>query len=114
MEKTTPCIHQARAFQNEGRFLAAADLLLKAFREEPADGEIARELGLVVHATGDFDTALHYLLRAHHSDPADEATLAGLLQVLQDQGRHHEAAHLLLAGVQAGANPDDIANRVAA
>ncbi len=114
MSNHSQSIHQARVFQEEGRFFAATDLLLQVFRNTPEDPEVAFELGAVLHAAGDSQNALTFLLRAHHVDPSNESTVAELVQVLRQLERDDEAAHLLLAGVDAGADAFLIAEKLAA
>ncbi|MBC8328637.1 MAG: tetratricopeptide repeat protein [Planctomycetes bacterium] len=103
---------RARRLQDQGRFLAAADLLLETFRESPNDGAIAREIGLVLLAAGDPHGALGYLERARHADPADPAALRGSMEALHQLDRRDEAAHALLAGLMAGIEPAELAREI--
>ena len=112
MNNITQSIKRARAFQEEGRFFAATDLLLKAFRDAPEEPLVALELGMVLSAAGDSENALSFLLRAHHAVPDNETTVAELVQVLRALNRHDDAAHLLLAGVDAGADAFLIAEKL--
>ncbi|MBO46696.1 MAG: hypothetical protein CMJ96_07350 [Planctomycetes bacterium] len=104
----------AQCLQNEGRFLAAADLLLEDFRQNPWDSMVARELGSVLHATGNLIAAQEYLVRAHHADPSDARSLSELVLVLRERGMPDEAAGFLLAGLNAGADPSEISASLAA
>lgn len=107
-------LNQARDCRDQGRFVAAADLLLDAFREDPEQSGVARDLGLVLHAVGDLDGACDYLIRAHHMDPTESTTLIWLVQVLQELGRPQDAAQFLVAGLSAGADPAGLGQVLAA
>jgi len=96
---------QARICRDQGRFQAAADLLLEAFRKAPADGGISRELGKVLAAGGDLETGLEFLQRAHQADPDDPDTAAELALLLHHLGREEEAGRCMLESLEAGLDP---------
>ncbi len=102
MASSSDTIDRARRRFHAGRFHAAADLLLIAFREDPTDVGVARELGVVLHASGDPQAARTYLSRAHFADPADPTTLAHLVVVLHELGQHDEASRVLVRSLAAG------------
>lgn len=102
MEDRPDLLERARRCHADGRFVAAADLLLEAFRADPADHRVARELGTVLRAVGDLDGSIGYLRRAWHCEPADPATVAELVLALHDLGRADEAVKVMLASLDAG------------
>ena len=102
MENRTEILDRARRCHEDGRFLAAADLLLEAFRGDPGDPEVARELGRVLRSVGDLPGAVDYLKRAWQSEPADPMTVAELVLALHDLGRGDEAVKVMLASLDAG------------
>lgn len=103
---------KARRCHEEGRFHAAADLLLKAFREDPEDAEIARELGVVLIAAGDAQGGIGYLQRARAMAPQDPQTNAELILALYHQNRGQEAARTLVQALDAGTDPSYLALKV--
>jgi tetratricopeptide (TPR) repeat protein len=109
-----PRLSVAQSLQDQGRFLAAADILLEDFRQDPWDSIVARELGCVLHAAGDLVSAQEYLVRAHHANPSDARALSELVLVLRERDMSDEAAGFLLAGLNAGANPQEISGNLAA
>jgi thioredoxin-like negative regulator of GroEL len=109
MSSTAENLQRARQLQDEGRFLAAADLLLAAFRASPHSGEVACELGQVLLAAGDPAGALGFLERARHADPADPAPLRASLEALRLLGREEQAARALVDGLAAGIDPVELA-----
>lgn len=78
MDSLLPVFERAAVLVDQGRFVAAADLLVAAFRRHPLDGEVARELGLVLLAAGDAEQAIDFLERACHAAPEDAAAHAAL------------------------------------
>ena len=102
MEDRTDLLERARRCHADGRFVAAADLLLEAFRESPGDHRIARELGKVLRSVGDLDGSVGYLKRAWHCEPADPITVAELVLALHDLGRADDAVKVMLASLDAG------------
>ena len=64
MKSTDNLLKHAQRCHNEGRFLAAADFLLEAFRGKPEDPKISCELGKVLRSVGDTEGAITYLKRA--------------------------------------------------
>ncbi len=103
---------RARHLQDQGRFLAAADVLLAAFRSAPHDGSIACELGHVLLAGGDPAGALEDLDRARHADPRDPAALRGCMEALRQLGRPDQAARALVDGLMAGVEPQELADQI--
>ncbi|RMH05324.1 MAG: hypothetical protein D6702_00615 [Planctomycetota bacterium] len=92
----------ARRLQAEGRFLAAAELLLAAFRRDPASAEVAEDLGELMLAAGDPGAALDFFQRARHADPVSPRALRGCLEALRLLGRRDEAARVLLVALEGG------------
>lgn len=103
--KTSTLLQEGRSLYEEGRFQAAADRLLRAFRQDPDDAECALVLGIVLHAAGDLQNAEMYLSRAYTNDPDRPESLWNLAAVLREQGREKEAANLLLHSLESGADP---------
>jgi tetratricopeptide (TPR) repeat protein len=95
-------LREARRCHDEGRFGAAADLLLAAFRAEPERFEVAREIGRLLRAVGDPAGAADYLKRAWLGAPADGLTVAELVLALHDLGRRDEAVQVMLSSLDAG------------
>ena len=93
---------RAQHCHDEGRFVAAADFLLEAFRQEPENHEIARELGKVLRAVGDLEGAVAYLNRAWQHAPADPITVAELILALHELKRPGEAVNVMLRSLEAG------------
>jgi Flp pilus assembly protein TadD len=93
---------RAQHCHDEGRFVAAADFLLEAFRQEPENHEIARELGKVLRAVGDLEGAVAYLNRAWQHAPADPITVAELILALHELNRPGEAVNVMLRSLEAG------------
>jgi Flp pilus assembly protein TadD len=99
---TEQLLRQARACHEQGRFAAAADLLLAAFRSDPGRHEVPREIGRLLRATGDPMGAVSYLTRAWHLEPADGLTVAELVLALHELGRPDDATQVMLASLDAG------------
>ena len=114
MTSTKETLSQARQCHEDGRFHAAADLLLEAYRKSPADPAVARELGFLLHSVGDLAGAARFLHRAYQGDPTDSETVAEYVLVLHSQGRGEEASHLLVASLEQGLIPEELAKRLAA
>ena len=102
-------LEQARLCHQQGRFHVAADLLLQMFRIDPTDAEVARELGHVLYAAGDPDSAEDYLRLAWLADPNDSTTVSELLQLYTDLDRPQEATEVLLASLDSGLEPSELA-----
>ena len=102
MDGTEEIIRSAQRCHEEGRFGAAADLLLEAFRADPERHEVARELGKVLRTVGDLEGAVQYLKRAWQLEPADPMTVAELVLALHDLERPEEAVRVMLASLDAG------------
>ena len=102
MTSTQKLLNRAQRCHDEGRFVAAADFLLEAFRQDPENYEIARELGKVLRAVGDLDGAVAYLKRAWQHAPTDPVTVSELILSLHDQGRRGEAVNVMLRSLEAG------------
>ncbi len=103
---------RARHLQDQGRFLAAADVLLEAFRQAPEDGRVACELGQTLLAAGDPHGALAYLERARHADPSDPAALRAVIEALHQLDRRDDAARALIHGLMAGVEATALAPEV--
>lgn len=95
-------LEHARRCHEEGRFVAAADCLLEAFRADPEAPGIARELGMVLRSVGDLEGAVAYLKRAWQNEPADPVTVAELVLALHEMGRGEEAVQVMLGSLEAG------------
>lgn len=95
-------LQRARRCHDEGRFVAAADFLLEAFRSDSSNPEVACELGKVLRAIGDLEGALAYLKRAWHHQPTDSVTVAELVLTLHDLDRSEEAVQVMLGSLEAG------------
>lgn len=102
MPQRPEILERAMRCHADGRFVAAADLLLEAFREDPGDHEVSRELGKVLRAVGDLDGAVDYLKRSWQCEPRDAVTVAELVLALHDLGRGSEAVRVMLASLDAG------------
>ena len=102
MDSRTDLLDRARQCHEDGRFVAAADLLLEAFRADPGRPEVARELGKVLRSVGDLDGAVSYLKRAWQLDPADPVTVAELVLSLHELDRANEAVQVMLGALDAG------------
>ena len=109
MDKRTRLLHEARQAQDQGRFQAAADALLRAFRGDPTDFRICREVGRTLHAAGDLEASVCYLLRAFQAEPADAATVASLTALLREMGREEESSRVLLRALEQGLEPGQLA-----
>ncbi len=114
MSTTQETLKQARRCHEEGRFHTAADLLLEAYRQNPADPAVARELGFLLHAVGDLAGAARFLHRAYQGDPTDSETVAEYVLVLYDQGKGKDASHLLVSSLEQGVIPEDLAKHLSA
>ena len=99
---STQILVDAQKCHEEGRFHAAANLLLAAFREDPENAHIARQLGLVMRAVGDLNGAVDYLSRAFQADPGDPETIAELILALHELGRFEDASAVLINSLNAG------------
>jgi len=102
-------LQRARRCHDEGRFVAAADFLLEAFRADSNNPEVACELGKVLRAVGDLEGAVAYLKRAWHHQPTDSTTVAELVLSLHDLGRGNEAVQVMLGSLEAGLDDTDFA-----
>lgn len=102
MPTSRELLHHARQCHEEGRFVAAADILLEAFRADPEAPEVARELGKVLRSVGDLEGSVAYLKRAWQNEPADPITVAELVLVLHELGRGPEAVQVMLGSLEAG------------
>ena len=103
----------AQCLQNEGRFLAAADLLLEDFRQNPWDSMVARELGSVLHATGNLIAAQEYLVRAHHADPSDDRIISPAARKLIEENQLAVAA-IAGTGKDSRITKEDVVNFITA
>ncbi len=102
MASSQELLHRAQQCHEEGRFVAAADLLLEAFRAHPESHEIARELGKVLRSVGDLEGSISYLKRAWQHEPADPVTVAELVLALHELDRGQEAVQVMLGSLEAG------------
>jgi predicted Zn-dependent protease len=109
MSATAQRIDDARLCCTEGRFHAAATLLLEAFRLDPCDGAVALELGVVMRASGDLQAAIDFLSRAHFADPVNPQAVAELVLTYHDLGWHHEASRVLVRSLEVGLRSEDLA-----
>jgi Flp pilus assembly protein TadD len=109
MATSQQLLHHAHRCHEEGRFVAAADFLLEAFRADPDDSVVARELGKVLRSVGDLDGAVAYLKRAWQHEPTDSVTVAELVLALHEQGRGQEAVQVMLGSLEAGLEEADFA-----
>ncbi|MFT7516973.1 MAG: Flp pilus assembly protein TadD [Myxococcota bacterium] len=107
-------INTLLSYANEGRFLAAADLLLEAFRNHPEDPHISRELGKVLRSVGDLEGAITYLKRSWQHDSASPATVAELILALHEMHREGEATQVMLRSLEAGLDETEFANSIIA
>lgn len=110
MRATPATLADARALCADGRFHAAASLLLDAFRDAPEDPEVARELGAVLRASGDLDGAVAYLERARDGAPDDPAVIAELVLAYHALQRHQEASRVLIRALASGLRGEDLAH----
>ena len=109
MTATTQQIYDARRCCSEGRFHAAASMLLEAFRKDPNNGAVALELGVVMRAVGDPSGALEYLTRAYFADPSNPQIVAELVLTHHDLGSHDEASTLLVRSLNIGLEGEALA-----
>lgn len=109
MTATQQLLKRAKRCHDEGRFVAAADCLLEAFRQDPDNASVCRELGKVLRAVGDLEGAVSYLERAWQQAPADPTTVAELILALHDLERPGEAVHVMLRALDAGLDDTDFA-----
>ncbi len=110
MSAASQQIYDARKASADGRFHAAATLLLDAFREFPEDPAIALELGIVMRTAGDPHSALDYLERAYCADPANPQIVAELVLTHHDLGLHDEASHVLIRSLNRGLEGEQLAS----
>ena len=89
-------LDDARRLSAEGRFHAAASLLLEAFRADPENADVARELGATLRSSGDLQSAVEYLDRAHNGNPADARTVAELVLAYHAMNKHERASQVLI------------------
>lgn len=108
MESTPQLLDASRHLLQEGRFHAAADVLLEAFREDPENAEVTRELGTVLGVIGDTEGAVDFLRRSHFSNPRDPQTVAELVLRLREMRRDDDAARALLFSLGADLAPEQI------
>ena len=101
MKSPKNLLHRAQRCHDEGRFVAAADFLLEAFRQDPENHQIARELGKVLRAVGDLEGAVAYLKRAWQHAPTDPITVSELILSLHEQDRPGEAVNVMLRSLEA-------------
>jgi len=99
---STQILADAQKCHKEGRFHAAANLLLAAFRADPENPNIARQLGVVMRAVGDLNGAVDFLSRSFQADPSDPETIAELILALHELGRFEDASAVLLNSLNAG------------
>lgn len=109
MATSQQLLRHAHRCHEEGRFVAAADFLLEAFRSNPEDAVVARELGKVLRSVGDLEGAVAYLKRAWQHEPSDPVTVAELVLALHEQGRGQEAVQVMLGSLEAGLEETDFA-----
>jgi Flp pilus assembly protein TadD len=93
----------------EGRFHAATSLLLDAFRGDPEDAEVARELGTTMRACGDFSCAIEYLQRAHNVEPQNARTVAELVLSYHALDQHDSASRVLIRSLALGLRSEELA-----
>ena len=104
----------AQRCHSEGRFLAAADFLLEAFRSHPEDPRVSRELGKVLRSVGDTEGAITYLKRSWQHDSACADTVSELILALHEVRREDEAVQVMLRSLEAGLNETEFANCIVA
>jgi len=102
MPTSTELLRHAHQCHEEGRFVAAADFLLEAFRSNPEAPEVARELGKVLRSVGDLEGSVAYLKRSWQHEPSDPVTVAELVLALHELGRGQEAVQVMLGSLEAG------------
>jgi tetratricopeptide (TPR) repeat protein len=100
----------AQRCHSEGRFLAAADFLLEAFRNHPEDPSVSRELGKVLRSVGDTEGAITYLKRSWQHDSACADTVSELILALHEVQREDEAVSVMLRSLEAGLDETEFAN----
>lgn len=112
MPSTPVTLADARRLCAEGRFHAAASVLLDAFRDAPNDAEIARELGTTMRASGDLASAINYLQRAHDVNPSDPRTVAELVLSYHAANEHDAASRVLIRSLSRGLRSEDLADHL--
>jgi len=112
MPSTSATLADARRLSAEGRFHAAASVLLEAFRTQPEDAEIARELGITMRASGDLESAIDYLERAYNVEPTDARTVAELVLSFHAAHRHGSASRVLIRSLERGLRSEDLADHL--
>ena len=110
MKSTDNLLKHAQRSHDEGRFLAAADFLLEAFRGEPEDPKISCELGKVLRSVGDTEGAITYLKRAWQHDATCPETVAQLILALHEERREDEAVQVMLSALNAGLDESQFTN----
>jgi tetratricopeptide (TPR) repeat protein len=100
----------AQRCHSEGRFLAAADFLLEAFRNHPEDPNVSRELGKVLRSVGDTEGAITYLKRSWQHDSSCPDTVSELILALHEVHREDEAVSVMLRSLEAGLDETEFAN----
>jgi Flp pilus assembly protein TadD len=109
MPSTSATLADARRLCAEGRFHAATNLLLDAFRSDPEDAAVARELGATMRACGDFSCAIEYLQRAHNVEPQDARTVAELVLSYHALDQHEYASQVLIRSLARGLRSEELA-----
>lgn len=112
MPSTPVALTDARRLSAEGRFHAAASVLLEAFRTQPEDAEIARELGITMRASGDLESAIEYLERAYNVEPANPRTVAELVLSFHAAHRHDSASRVLIRSLARGLRSEELAEHL--
>ncbi|MAW61001.1 MAG: hypothetical protein CMJ94_09210 [Planctomycetes bacterium] len=109
MASSSATLADARRLCAEGRFHAAASVLLDAFRVQPEDSEILRELGVTMRASGDLESAIDYLQRAHNAEPTDARTVAELVLSYHAADQHDAASRVLVRSLERGLRSEELA-----
>lgn len=112
MPSTSATLADARRMCAAGRFHAATDLLLDAFRSNPEDAEVALELGATMRACGDFSCAIEYLQRAHNVAPQDARTVAELVLSYHALDQHDAASRVLIRSLAIGLRSEELAEHL--
>ena len=102
MDTLPQILNNAQKHHEEGRFHAAASLLLKAFRSDPENAEIAHQLGMVMRAVGNMPAAVEYLSRSYHANPTNTETITELVLALYEVERFEDASIVLMNGLKLG------------
>ncbi|MCH2101629.1 MAG: hypothetical protein MK209_06875 [Planctomycetes bacterium] len=112
MASSSATLANARRLSAEGRFHAAASVLLDAFRTKPEDTEILRELGITMRTSGDLESSIFYLQRAHNTEPTDARTVAELVLSFHAAQRHDSASHVLVRSLERGLRSEELAQHL--